>query len=136
LNPAPRRRGLLDSSARALAELGTVVRGIRPAVLADRALAGYFAVREVLAHVVKDSGARRVWIDVRHDDDMLRLGVTHDGTSPATAGGLHGVERLLAAAAPTASGTRKEMSFSGARLARSVWAAAGSTALPSLAIYG
>ncbi|MGD0556209.1 MAG: hypothetical protein ABSA93_14675 [Streptosporangiaceae bacterium] len=127
-------RALLDSSAKVLAELDTVVRGIRPAVLADRALAGairalardtpvrvfvddglsgrppapvesagYFAVREVLANVVKDSGARRVWIDVRHDDDMLHLGVTHDGTSPATAGGLHGVERLLAAAGGVAA---------------------------------
>jgi signal transduction histidine kinase len=121
-------RALLDSSARTLAELGTVVRGIRPAVLADRGLAdairalaldapvrvfaddglcgrppaaaesvGYLAVREVLASVVKGSGAWRVWIDVRHGDGMLRLGVTHDGTSPATVGGLHGVERLLAA---------------------------------------
>lgn len=121
-------RPLLDSSARALAELGTLVRGIRPPVLADRGLTGairalaldmpvrvfvadglsgrppaplesvgYFAVREVLGGVVKDSGARRVWIDVRHDDGMLRLGVTHDGTSPGTSDGLHPIERLLAA---------------------------------------
>jgi signal transduction histidine kinase len=120
-----------DASAKALAELRDLVRGIHPPVLADRGLAeairalalecpvraelagglpgrpplavesaAYFAVSELLANVVKHSGARRAWIDVRHEGGALRIGVTddgHGGADPAAGTGLRGVERRLAA---------------------------------------
>jgi len=120
-----------QSSAKALAELRDLVRGIHPPVLADRGLtaaisalaldsqvwvsvdgdlpsrpsppvesAAYFAVSELLANVVKHAEARRVWIDLRHDNAMLRIGVTDDGVGGAAPGhgsGLRGIERRLAA---------------------------------------
>jgi signal transduction histidine kinase len=62
--------------------------------------AAYFAVSELLANVSKHASADQVWIDVRHDDGMLRIGVTDDGRGGADPGrgtGLHGIERRLAA---------------------------------------
>jgi signal transduction histidine kinase len=133
-NPAAARALLLearDNSARALAELRSLVRGIHPPVLADRGLAdavralaldtplrthlaggldgrppapvesaAYFAVCELLANVSKHAAARQVWIDLRHGDGMLKIGVTDDGrggADPAAGTGLRGVERRLAA---------------------------------------
>ena len=120
-----------DASARALAELRDLVRGIHPPVLADRGLAdairalaldcplrahlaaglpgrpplpvesaAYFAVSELLANAAKHAHAGQVWIDVRHDGGMLRVGVTDDGcggADPARGTGLRGIERRLAA---------------------------------------
>ena len=120
-----------DASARALAELRDLVRGIHPPVLADRGLAdavralaldsplrahldaelpgrpplpvesaAYFAVSELLANAVKHAHASQVWIDVRHEQGMLRAGVTDDGcggADPARGTGLRGIERRLAA---------------------------------------
>jgi signal transduction histidine kinase len=62
--------------------------------------AAYFAVSEVLANVAKHADARRVWIDIRHDGGVLRIGVTDDGrggADPAGGTGLSGIERRLAA---------------------------------------
>jgi signal transduction histidine kinase len=64
--------------------------------------AAYFAVSELLANVSKHAGARRAWIDIRHAEGMLRVGVTddgHGGADPAApkSTGLRGIERRLAA---------------------------------------
>jgi signal transduction histidine kinase len=62
--------------------------------------AAYFAVSELLANVAKHAEARRVWIDIRHDGGVLRIGVTDDGcggADPAGGTGLSGIERRLAA---------------------------------------
>jgi signal transduction histidine kinase len=133
-NPAAARALLLearDSSAKALAELRDLVRGIHPPVLADRGLAdavralaldsplrthlasdlpgrlpapvesaAYFTVSELLANVSKHARAGQIWIDIRHDGGMLRIGVTDDGcggADPARGTGLRGIERRLAA---------------------------------------
>jgi signal transduction histidine kinase len=119
------------SSAKALAELRDLVRGIHPPVLADRGLAAaisalaldsqvrvsvdgelpsrpsppvesaaYFAVSELIANVVKHAEARQVWVDIRHDNAMLRIGVTDNGiggADPRDGTGLRGIERRLAA---------------------------------------
>ena len=61
--------------------------------------AAYFAVSELLASVSKHAEARRTWIDIRHTDGMLRIGVTdngHGGADPARGSGLRGIERRLA----------------------------------------
>jgi signal transduction histidine kinase len=61
--------------------------------------AAYFAVSELLANVAKHAEARQTWIDIRHTDDMLRIGVTdngHGGADPARGSGLRGIERRLA----------------------------------------
>jgi signal transduction histidine kinase len=62
--------------------------------------AAYFAVSELLANVSKHAEARHTWIDIRHTDGMLRIGVTddgHGGADPAlNGGGLRGIERRLA----------------------------------------
>jgi signal transduction histidine kinase len=53
----------------------------------------------VLTNAAKHSGAQRVWIDLRHSGDMLRVSVTDDGVGgAAVAGGtgLRGIERRLA----------------------------------------
>ncbi|MET7932075.1 histidine kinase [Streptomyces sp. NPDC005322] len=60
--------------------------------------AAYFAVSEVLTNAAKHAGAARMWLDLHHEDGMLRIAVTDDGrggarTSPD--GGLGGVERRL-----------------------------------------
>jgi signal transduction histidine kinase len=133
-NPAAARALLLearDSSAKALAELRDLVRGIHPPVLADRGLAdavralaldsalrthlasdlpgrlpapvesaAYFTVSELLANVSKHAHAGEVWIDIRHNGGMLRVGVTDNGrggADPARGTGLRGIERRLAA---------------------------------------
>jgi signal transduction histidine kinase len=133
-NPAATRALLAEareSSAKALAELRALVRGIHPPVLADRGLAeavrglvldlplrihfaseltgrapapiesaAYFAVSELLANVSKHAHARQAWVDLRHQDGMLRLGVSDDGcggADPARGTGLAGIERRLAA---------------------------------------
>ncbi len=62
-------------------------------------LAAYFAVSELLANVSKHAEARQTWIDIRHTDEMLRIGVTdngHGGADPARGSGLRGIERRLA----------------------------------------
>ena len=62
--------------------------------------AAYFAVSELLANVSKHAQARETWIDIRHTDRMLRIGVTdngHGGADPARGSGLRGIERRLAA---------------------------------------
>jgi signal transduction histidine kinase len=62
--------------------------------------AAYFAVSELLANVSKHAEARQTWIDIRHTDEMLRIGVTdngHGGADPARGTGLRGIERRLAA---------------------------------------
>jgi signal transduction histidine kinase len=62
--------------------------------------AAYFAVSELLANVTKHAQARETWIDIRHTDGMLRIGVTdngHGGADPARGSGLRGIERRLAA---------------------------------------
>ncbi|MEV5704214.1 sensor histidine kinase [Actinoallomurus sp. NPDC052274] len=60
--------------------------------------AAYFAVSEVLTNAAKHSGAQRVWIDIRHEDDRLRIVITDDGRGGADAShgtGLRGIERRL-----------------------------------------
>jgi signal transduction histidine kinase len=60
--------------------------------------AAYFAVSELLANASKHSGAGRVWIDLRHEDGLLRVIVTDDGAGGASlAGGtgLRGIERRI-----------------------------------------
>ena len=133
-NPAAARALLMEakeSSAKALAELRDLVRGIHPPVLADRGLvealralaldlplkasvagdlpgrppapvesAAYFAVSELLANVVKHARAGEAWVDVRHTDGALRIGVTDDGrggADPTGGSGLRGIEQRLAA---------------------------------------
>jgi signal transduction histidine kinase len=62
--------------------------------------AAYFAVSELLANASKHAAARQVWIDLRHEDGMLKIGVTddgHGGADPAAGTGLGGIERRLAA---------------------------------------
>jgi signal transduction histidine kinase len=62
--------------------------------------AAYFAISELLANVSKHAEARETWIDIRHTDGMLRIGVTdngHGGADPARGSGLRGIERRLAA---------------------------------------
>jgi signal transduction histidine kinase len=62
--------------------------------------AAFFAVSELLANVSKHAEARQTWIDIRHTDGMLRIGVTdngHGGADPARGSGLRGIERRLAA---------------------------------------
>jgi signal transduction histidine kinase len=61
--------------------------------------AAYFAVCELLANVSKHAEARQTWIDIRHTEGMLRIGVTdngHGGADPACGSGLRGIERRLA----------------------------------------
>jgi signal transduction histidine kinase len=133
-NPAAARALLFearDASAKALAELRDLVRGIHPPVLADRGVAdairalaldcpvrvhlagelpgrlpapvesaAYFAVSELLANVAKHAHASQAWIDVRHTDQMLRIGISDDGqggADPVRGTGLRGIERRLAA---------------------------------------
>ena len=62
--------------------------------------AAYFAVSELLANVSKHAEARQTWVDIRHTDGMLRIGVTdngHGGAEPSRGTGLRGIERRLAA---------------------------------------
>ncbi len=60
--------------------------------------AAYFAVSEVLTNAAKHAEARRAWIDLRHEEGLLRVTVTDDGrggADPARGTGLRGVERRL-----------------------------------------
>ncbi|GAB3963493.1 sensor domain-containing protein [Actinoallomurus acanthiterrae] len=60
--------------------------------------AAYFAVSEVLTNAAKHSGAQRVWIDLRHENDRLRIVITDDGQGGADLSGgtgLRGIERRL-----------------------------------------
>ncbi|MGW2747655.1 sensor histidine kinase [Streptomyces sp. NPDC001450] len=60
--------------------------------------AAYFAVSEVLTNAVKHSGADRLWVDLHHAGDTLRITVTDNGRGGAVIGGgsgLAGVERRL-----------------------------------------
>ncbi|MEU4897038.1 sensor domain-containing protein [Streptomyces sp. NPDC044780] len=60
--------------------------------------AAYFAVSEVLTNAAKHADATRMWLDVHHEDGMLRITVTDDGRGGARitpGGGLSGVERRL-----------------------------------------
>jgi signal transduction histidine kinase len=62
--------------------------------------AAYFAVCELLANVSKHADASRAWLDLRHEDGMLRISVGddgHGGADPARGSGLRGIERRLAA---------------------------------------
>ena len=71
--------------------------GARPPAPVESA--AYFAVSELLANVSKHAQARETWIDIRHTDGMLRIGVTdsgHGGADPARGSGLRGIERRLA----------------------------------------
>jgi signal transduction histidine kinase len=95
-------RGLADAT-RALAldspmriHLASDLEGRPPAPVES---AAYFAVSELLANVSKHAEARQTWIDIRHTDGMLRIGVTdngHGGAGPARGSGLRGIERRLA----------------------------------------
>lgn len=75
------------------------------AVLVGRASAPvesavYFAVAEALTNAAKHSGARTAWIWLRHDEGRLRVSIGDTGIGGAVAepgGGLHGIERRLAA---------------------------------------
>jgi signal transduction histidine kinase len=60
--------------------------------------AAYFAIAEVLANVVKHSGATRAWVQLEHDDGRLIAIVGDNGTGgahPRVGGGLQGIERRL-----------------------------------------
>ncbi|MDN3351777.1 sensor histidine kinase [Actinomadura sp. DC4] len=60
--------------------------------------AAYFAVSEVLTNAAKHSGAQRVWLDLRHENGMLHIMVTDDGSGGAALSGgtgLRGIERRL-----------------------------------------
>ncbi|MEZ0090162.1 sensor histidine kinase [Streptacidiphilus sp. EB129] len=62
--------------------------------------AAYFAVTELLTNVAKHADSARVWIDIRHDEEALRISVTDDGPGGADAlagSGLRGIERRLGA---------------------------------------
>ncbi|MFE7353407.1 sensor histidine kinase [Streptomyces sp. NPDC057543] len=62
--------------------------------------AAYFAVGELLTNTAKHARAGRVWIDIRHDDDALRISVSDDGIGGANASagtGLRGIESRIAA---------------------------------------
>ena len=96
-------RGLADA-IRALAldrpmriHLASELPGRPPAPIES---AAYFAVSELLANVSKHAEARQTWIDIRHTDGMLRIGVTdngHGGAEPSRGSGLRGIEHRLAA---------------------------------------
>ena len=85
----------LDTPARI--NLASELTGRPPAPVES---AAYFAVSELLANVSKHAEARQTWVDIRHTDGMLRIGVTdngHGGAEPARGTGLRGIERRLAA---------------------------------------
>jgi len=60
----------------------------------------YFAVAEALTNAAKHSSARAAWIWLRHNDERLSVSVGDSGIGgavPNPGGGLHGIERRLAA---------------------------------------
>ncbi|MFG3528047.1 sensor histidine kinase [Streptomyces sp. NPDC047917] len=99
--PVLAERGLGDA-VRALAlrlpfesEVGAELGGRMDAAIES---AAYFAVSETLTNAAKHSGADRVWVDIHHEDAMLRVSVTDNGRGGATVGGgsgLSGIERRL-----------------------------------------
>ncbi|GAA2132627.1 sensor histidine kinase [Actinomadura napierensis] len=101
--PVLAERGL-DGAVRALAltlplpvDVHTDLAG-RPEAPVESA--AYFAVAEMLANVVKHSGAQRAWLQVEHSGGRLLMIVGDDGTGgadPAAGGGMRGIERRLAA---------------------------------------
>lgn len=96
-------RGLADA-VRALAldiglsvDVTTDVTG-RPTAPVESA--AYFAVSELLANASKHSGARQIWVDMRHADGVLQIDVTDNGcggADPTHGTGLRGIERRVAA---------------------------------------
>ena len=99
--PALAERGL-DGAVRALAlslplpvDLHIELPG-RPAAPVESA--AYFAVAEVLAKVVKHSGANRAWVQLEYDHGRL-IAIVGDngagGARPRAGGGLQGIERRL-----------------------------------------
>jgi len=94
----------LDGAVRALAmasalpvEVGIDLPGRPPAPVES---AVYFAVAETLTNSAKHSGATSAWIRIAYTDGRLGVMVGDDGRGGATqavAGGLHGIERRLAA---------------------------------------
>ncbi len=99
--PVLAERGLADA-IRALA-LDNPLTVLVNAQLAGRAeapveSAAYFAVAETLANATKHAQAHRVWIDLRHDNGILRISVLDDGHGGAEisrGSGLRGIERRL-----------------------------------------
>jgi signal transduction histidine kinase len=62
--------------------------------------AAYFAVAEALANITKHSAATTAWIQLSYEDGKLHILVGDDGiggAEVAPGGGLHGIERRLAA---------------------------------------
>ena len=60
--------------------------------------AAYFASAEVLANVVKHSGANRAWVQLEYEHGRLIAIVGDDGAGgarPRAGGGLQGIERRL-----------------------------------------
>ncbi|MFE0044249.1 sensor histidine kinase [Streptomyces albireticuli] len=95
-------RGLADA-VRALALVSPLTAEVtvdlpgRPELPVESAV--YFAVSEILANAAKHSGGDRVWLDLRYDHGMLRVGITDDGRGGADISrgtGLRGIERRLA----------------------------------------
>jgi signal transduction histidine kinase len=94
----------LDGAVRALAmanplpvEVTVDLPGRPPAPVES---AAYFAVAEVLTNAAKHSGATSAWIRVAYADGRLGIMVGDDGRGGAhqqAGGGLHGIERRLAA---------------------------------------
>jgi signal transduction histidine kinase len=60
--------------------------------------AAYFAIAEMLANVVKHSGANRAWVQLEYDEGRL-IAIVGDngagGAQPRAGGGLQGIERRL-----------------------------------------
>jgi signal transduction histidine kinase len=78
-------------------DVDVVMIGRPPAPLES---AVYFAVAEALTNAAKHSTARNGWIWLRHNDNRLTISVGDNGIGGATVnpgGGLHGIERRLAA---------------------------------------
>jgi signal transduction histidine kinase len=99
--PALAERGL-DGAVRALAlslplpvDLHIELPG-RPAAPVESAV--YFAIAEMLANVVKHSGANRAWVQLEYDHGRLVAIVGDNGAGgahPRAGGGLQGIERRL-----------------------------------------
>jgi signal transduction histidine kinase len=101
--PVLAERGL-DGAVRALAMSiplpvdVTITLPGRPEAPVESAV--YFAVAEMLANVVKHSGAGRAWIQMEHADGRLQTIIGDDGmggADPGAGGGMRGIERRLAA---------------------------------------
>ncbi|MDI5967698.1 sensor histidine kinase [Streptomyces sp. SL13] len=102
--PVLAERGLADA-VRALAldspltaEVTDDLSGYRAEAAVESAV--YFAVSELLTNAARHAQAERVWVDLHHTGDALRVQVTDDGAGgadPATAtgSGLSGIERRL-----------------------------------------